>query len=281
MSFVILAKFANKLLHLNKHTCVPIIDGINSRTTSNFLYFNKRFSSNNNVQQDDLDKNKNFPNVGYKSCDLVKNNDLSLTTRFLINKLKFNHFDNFQSQIFQHIISQGYSQNSLHSSRTETGKHVSNTDSNDKNDKNSVLYVVGKSNSGKTSSYLLALNELINNSQSPYYYMYRDNHRHKMILYSNLRGRRLPKPPGSRRINGIPRLNPNCFTVPLAIILVPFRELGQNILKTCDKMGIRSRLITGGFGYKLVPKSSKTYSGGTYCYYLTYTFLLSFNYIIY
>ncbi|XP_953627.1 DEAD-box family helicase, putative [Theileria annulata] len=257
MSFVLLAKFANNLLRL-KHTSCSNINRINPLSTLNFIYFNRRFIHNNNIKQDDLDENKNSCNSGYKLCDLVKKNDLGTKTRFLINKLKFNHFDKFQSQIFQHIIFQGYSMNSLPS---DPGKTCENSNNIDLNDKNSVLYVVGNSNSGKTSSYLLALNELINNPKSQYYHVYRDNHRHKMILYSKLRGGKLCKPRGFRRINGAPRLNPDSFTVPLAIILVPFRELGQNIFQTCDQMGIRSRLITGGFGYKLLNKSSSD-SGG-------------------
>ncbi|UKJ88476.2 hypothetical protein MACJ_000920 [Theileria orientalis] len=114
-----------------------------------------------------------------------------------------------------------------------------------------ISLVVGGTNSGKTSSYLLALSDVVNDPVNEASMVNRDNYRSKMMVYGNLKGYKSFSLTGVKKINGIPKFNWNSYIVPAAVILVPFRELGMNIHNFCSKINIRSSLLAGGKGYKI------------------------------
>ncbi|UKK00869.2 hypothetical protein MACK_000943 [Theileria orientalis] len=134
--------------------------------------------------------------------------------------------------------------NKLNSLEQNNYKYDHTSDSN-------ISLVVGGTNSGKTSSYLLALSDVVNEPANEASMVNRDNYRSKMVVYGNLKGYKAFSVPGFKKINGIPKFNWNSYIVPAAVILVPFRELGMNIHNFCSKINIRSSLLAGGRGYKI------------------------------
>ncbi|KAK2197716.1 bifunctional Helicase [Babesia duncani] len=161
--------------------------------------------------------------------------------------LKFNEFDKFQKSIFKWV------KNSPH--QTRESLHANDQLSKDLNDsvtesKDSIALIIGGAKSGKTTSYLVALSDLVNSER---YGIdsngcMRDEYRKKMINMARLNPR--SKCGGMHKIKGLPKLDWNGLLVPLAIILVPHRELGMRIFDFCSRHQLRSKLLAGGKGYK-------------------------------
>ncbi|CDR94682.1 helicase, putative [Babesia bigemina] len=115
-----------------------------------------------------------------------------------------------------------------------------------------VALMVGGAKTGKTSTYLLALADLVNVERygSDETGPQRDEYRNKTILNRSLKPCRSPAKPDVPKIRGLPKFDWDSLMVPLAIVLVPSREIGSKIFETCCQMNLRARLFAGGLGYK-------------------------------
>ncbi|BAM39638.1 uncharacterized protein TOT_010001359 [Theileria orientalis strain Shintoku] len=202
-----------------------------------------------------LDKPLNSIHSIDKSFNLTTKYHLYYQTRDVLRRLNYNDFDKFQSDVFNWVKSRYTKRldliNKLNSFEQNNYKYDHTSDS-------SISLVVGGTNSGKTSSYLLALSDVVNDPANEASMVNRDCYRSKMMVYGNLKGYKAFHLPGVKKINGIPKFNWNSYVVPCAIILVPFRELGMNIHNLCSKINIRSSLLAGGKGYKVQAQGSIT-----------------------
>ncbi|KAK1443155.1 RNA helicase like protein [Babesia gibsoni] len=123
-----------------------------------------------------------------------------------------------------------------------------------------VALVVGRDTTGKTTSYLLALSDMINSSSQDSHYngSGRDEYRNKVILNRSLRSSQVPSLGDMPKMRGLPKFDWNNLLVPLGIVLVPSREIGMQIFQLCCQLQLRARLIAGGRGYK----KQSSFTGG-------------------
>ncbi|ORM39584.1 DEAD-box ATP-dependent RNA helicase 39 [Babesia sp. Xinjiang] len=119
---------------------------------------------------------------------------------------------------------------------------------------------IGGTKTGKTTSYLLALSDLVNleRHDADGLGAQRDEYRNKIILNKSLRSCKPPSRPNMPKVHGLPKFDWNCLMTPLAIVLVPHREMGMEIFALSSKMELRTRLFAGGMGYK----KQSSFAGG-------------------
>ncbi|KAK1936327.1 putative helicase [Babesia divergens] len=115
-----------------------------------------------------------------------------------------------------------------------------------------VALMVGSGKTGKTLSYLLAISDIVSCERQAAEEQCggRDEYRNKLILNGSLRSSVSHAIKDMPRIHGLPKFDWNSLMVPLAIVLVPSREIGMHIFDWCCKLQLRARLVAGGKGYK-------------------------------
>ncbi|GFE54324.1 DEAD DEAH box helicase domain-containing protein [Babesia ovis] len=123
-----------------------------------------------------------------------------------------------------------------------------------------VALVVGGTQSGKTVGYLLPLCDMVNLERQDIDGIgnNREEYRNKLILHKSIRSNRSGNGTQLPKVQGLPKFDWNCLITPMAIVLVPHREMGLKIFDMCSKMQLRARLFAGGLGYK----KQSSFTGG-------------------
>eukprot|EP00371_Babesia_bovis_P002431 XP_001611078.1 helicase [Babesia bovis T2Bo] len=115
-----------------------------------------------------------------------------------------------------------------------------------------VALVVGGSKTGKTTSYMLALSDIVNQERHDLekFGPIRDEYRNKLILKKSISTTHYHSRTDMPKIHGIPKFDWNALIVPLGVVLVPHREIAQELFELSCKMQLRTRLLAGGMGNK-------------------------------
>ncbi|EKX74278.1 DEAD box ATP-dependent RNA helicase family member protein [Theileria equi strain WA] len=165
-------------------------------------------------------------------------------TGILADKTNYKGMDEFQMKIKSWITNNSDVNNGKErkSNENSVGRKEFTSDN--------VLLVIGNKKTGKTHSYLTGLSELINAERYSMNAVFsREEYRAKLIAHQSLK-RKNAMPKDLRKINGLPKFDWNGMIVPIAMVIVPSREMGLNIFNMALKLRIRSKMIVGGEGYK-------------------------------